>query len=83
MNSYFDTLANAASNPNEFTQLFNEMDSADQVRLWVQKDPWELWGEYPRGGGRFGQMLQGLLGCKFASELHELAIKEYGRWYTR
>ena len=80
--AYLERLANPDGEKNAFSKLFDEMLSADEVRNWIKKDPYQLWGEYPRGGGQFDSMLSGLARCKYASDLKEDVEELYHSWYS-
>ncbi|WP_411882022.1 hypothetical protein [Polaromonas sp. YR568] len=81
MTAYFDRLTHPAGAPNAFSKLFDEMPGVDHVRDWLQKDPQQIWGEHPRGGGQFDSMLSGLARCKYAGELKEDMEALYHSWY--
>ena len=81
MPAYLARLTNPDGEKNAFSKLFDQMSSADEVRKWIKKDPHQLWGEYPRGGGQFDLMLSGLARCKYANELKDDMTKLYHAWY--
>jgi hypothetical protein len=69
--------------PNFITEQLNMLDSVEEARALVLKDPWGVWSEYPRGVVLLDRLISGICTCKYSLELQDLASSQIDEWYQR